>query len=243
MLLYRDIQSHLRQVGDIERISSRIALKSARPRDLLVLRNTLAVLPALQQALSGGDNPQLAQLCEQIGEHPEMLKLLQSAIIDNPPVLIRDGGVIAPGYHHELDELRNLSQNADQFLIDMENREKAATGISTLKVNYNRVHGYYIEISNLHAEKVPAHYTRKQTLKGAERYITEELKSFEDKVLSAKEKSLSFEKALYEELLNIIGALVDSIAAMRRRAGRTGCAGQFCRTRRNFEFIATDAGR
>ncbi|MDO9422989.1 MAG: DNA mismatch repair protein MutS [Methylobacter sp.] len=205
VLLYREIQNHLRQVGDIERISSRIALKSARPRDLLVLRNTLAVLPALQQALSGGDNPQLAALCGQIGEQPEMLKLLQSAIIDNPPVLIRDGGVIAPGYHQELDELRNLSQNADQFLLDMENREKAATGISTLKVKYNRVHGYYIEISNLHAEKVPAHYTRKQTLKGAERYITEELKSFEDKVLSAKEKSLSFEKALYEDLLNIIG--------------------------------------
>lgn len=204
VLLYRDIQIQLRQVGDIERISSRIALKSARPRDLLVLRNTLAVLPALQQTLVTGDNPQLTALCKQIGEQPEMLALLQNAIIDNPPVLIRDGGVIAPGYHHELDELRNLSQNADQFLLDMENREKIATGISTLKVNYNRVHGYYIEISNLHAEKVPAHYTRKQTLKGAERYITEELKKFEDKVLSAKEKSLSFEKSLYEELLLLL---------------------------------------
>ena len=176
VLAYRDIQSHLRQVGDIERISSRIALKSARPRDLLVLRNTLAVLPALQQALVGTDNSHLSRLCEEIGEQPDMLALLQSALIDNPPVLIRDGGVIAPGYHPELDELRNLSQNADQFLIDMENREKAATGINTLKVNYNRVHGYYIEISNLHAEKVPVHYVRKQTLKGAERYITEELK-------------------------------------------------------------------
>jgi DNA mismatch repair protein MutS len=205
VLLYRDIQSHLRQVGDIERISSRIALKSARPRDLLVLRNTLAVLPALQNSLSGSDNPHLMQLADQIGEHPELLTLLQSAIIDNPPVLIRDGGVIAPGYNAELDELRNLSQNADQFLIDMEAREKAATGINTLKVNYNRVHGYYIEISNLHADKVPTHYIRKQTLKGAERYITEELKAFEDKVLSAKEKSLSFEKSLYDELLNIIG--------------------------------------
>ncbi len=206
VLHYHDIQAQLRQVGDIERISSRIALKSARPRDLLVLRNTLAVLPALQQTLATGDNPQLAALCEQINEHPELVNLLQSALIDNPPVLIRDGGVIASGYHPELDDLRNLSQNADQFLLDMEIREKTATGISTLKVNYNRVHGYYIEISNLHAEKVPAHYTRKQTLKGAERYITEELKAFEDKVLSAKEKSLSFEKALYEELLNIIGA-------------------------------------
>lgn len=204
--LHRDVQNHLRQVGDIERISSRIALKSARPRDLLVLRNTLAALPDLQQTLASCDNPQLAHAAQQIGEQPAILTLLQQALVDNPPVLIRDGGVIAPGYNQELDDLRNLSQNADQFLIDMENREKAATGITHLKVNYNRVHGYYIEISRLHAEKVPAHYTRKQTLKGVERYITEELKSFEDKVLSAKEKSLSFEKALYEELLNIIAA-------------------------------------
>jgi len=202
--LYRQIQTHLRQVGDIERISSRIALRSARPRDLLVLRNTLAILPALQQELAHSDIPQLALLSAKIGEQPAILDLLEKAIVDNPPVLIRDGGVIAPGYNQELDELRNLSQNADQFLIDMENREKAATGITNLKVNYNRVHGYYIEISRLHAEKVPEHYTRKQTLKGAERYITEELKSFEDKVLSAREKSLSYEKSLYEELLSII---------------------------------------
>jgi DNA mismatch repair protein MutS len=199
--LYQDIQIHLRQVGDIERISSRIALKSARPRDLLVLRNTLAVLPALQQTLSTCKNIKILQLCAEIGEQPTILKLLQQAIIENPPVLIRDGGVIARGYNQELDELRDLSQNADQFLIDMENREKIATGINSLKVNYNRVHGYYIEISHLNADKVPIHYTRKQTLKGAERYITEELKSFEDKVLSAKEKSLFYEKALYEELL------------------------------------------
>ncbi len=199
---YKAIHALLRQVGDIERISSRIALRSARPRDLLVLRNSLAVLPMLQEALWVDDTEQLAMLGTQIGEQPELLNLLQCAIIENPPVLIRDGGVIASGYNQALDELRDLSQNADQFLIDMENREKAATGISTLKVNYNRVHGYYIEISHLHADKIPVHYTRKQTLKGAERYITEELKVFEDKVLSAKEKSLTFEKALYEGLLN-----------------------------------------
>ncbi len=204
--LYQTLQNQLRQVGDIERISSRIALKSARPRDLLVLRSSLAVLPELQQSLATSNNPQLTYIAQQIGEHPEILNLLQKALIDNPPVLIRDGGVIAPGYHQDLDELRNLSQNADQFLIDMENREKAATGISTLKVAYNRVHGYYIEISHIHADKIPLHYTRKQTLKGAERYITEELKSFEDKVLSAKDKALSFEKFLYEELLNIIAS-------------------------------------
>ncbi|MGZ5532873.1 MAG: DNA mismatch repair protein MutS, partial [Methylomonas sp.] len=208
--LYQSLQASLRQVGDIERISSRIALKSARPRDLLMLRQTLAVLPALQTQLADSDNPHLEVLRAQLREQPELLALLQKAIIDNPPVLIRDGGVIAPGFHPELDELRNLSQNADQFLIDMEQRERADTGIATLKVNYNRVHGYYIEISNAQADKVPAHYTRKQTLKGAERYITPELKSFEDKVLSAREKSLSFEKALYDQLLDTLSdALID----------------------------------
>jgi DNA mismatch repair protein MutS len=203
--LYQGLQDSLRHIGDIERISSRIALKSARPRDLLGLRQTLAVLPDLQTQLAGSDNPHLETLRTQLREHPELVDLLQRAIIDNPPVLIRDGGVIAPGYHAELDDLRNLSQNADQFLIDMEQRERESTGIGNLKVNYNRVHGYYIEISNAQVDKVPAHYTRKQTLKGAERYITTELKSFEDKVLSAREKSLSFEKALYDELLTTLG--------------------------------------
>ena len=209
--LYQSLQSSLRQVGDIERISSRIALKSARPRDLLVLRHTLSVLPELQRQLLDSDNPHLDLLRTNLSEQPEMLALLQRAIIDNPPVLIRDGGVIATGYHPELDELRNLSQNADQFLLDMELREREASGINTLKVNYNRVHGYYIEISNAHADKVPTHYTRKQTLKGAERYITAELKNFEDKVLSAREKSLAFEKALYDELLTTLGASLQNL--------------------------------
>jgi len=198
--LYVEIQDSLRQVGDIERISSRIALKSARPRDLIILRNTLAILPTLQNQLSDSNNQHIELLKQHISEQPELLSLLQQAIIENPPVLIRDGGVIAAGYNQELDDLRDLSQNADQFLIDMENSEKAATGISNLKVNYNRVHGFYIEVSRLQSDKVPAHYIRKQTLKSVERYITEELKAFEDKVLSAREKSLSFEKLLYEDL-------------------------------------------
>jgi len=214
--LHRDLHEHLRKVGDVERISTRIALKSARPRDLVVLRDTLAALPELQSLLAASENLQLAELSRNIGEHPEVLHLLQTAVVDNPPVLIRDGGVIAPGYHPELDELRNLSQNADQFLLDLENRERSATGIGNLKVNYNRVHGYYIEISHSHAEKVPAHYLRKQTLKGAERYITPELKAFEDKVLSAREKSLAFEKALYDELLGLIG---QSLAILQQCAG------------------------
>ncbi|MBS3963398.1 MAG: DNA mismatch repair protein MutS [Methylomonas sp.] len=203
--LYRDLQASLRQVGDIERISSRIALRSARPRDLLTLRQTLAVLPTLQRQLADSGNPHLDTLRNSLRDQPERVDLLQRALIDNPPVLIRDGGVIAPGFNAELDELRNLSQNADQFLLDMEQCERAATGIASLKVNYNRVHGYYIEISNAQADKVPPHYNRKQTLKGAERYITPELKSFEDKVLSAREKSLAFEKALYDDLLSTLG--------------------------------------
>ncbi|KAF3977211.1 MAG: DNA mismatch repair protein MutS [Methylococcales symbiont of Iophon sp. n. MRB-2018] len=206
-----EIQSILRQVGDIERISSRVALKSARPRDLVVLRNTLNILPQLQSQLVDIDNPHIENIKQKTQEQPELLALLQLAIIDNPPVLIRDGGVIASGYNQELDDLRDLSQNADQFLIDMENREKELTGITHLKVNYNRVHGYYIEVSRLHSEKVPNHYTRKQTLKNVERYITAELKSFEDKVLSAKGKSLVFEKALYDELLNLINAHLSTL--------------------------------
>ncbi|MDQ7091477.1 MAG: DNA mismatch repair protein MutS [Methylococcales bacterium] len=201
---YQVLQETLRQIGDIERISSRIALKSARPRDLVTLRQTLSVLPEIQHQLKQLENPHLNGLAQKIGEHPVLLHLLQQAIIENPPVLIRDGGVIARHYNHALDELRNLSQNADQFLIDMEVRERKATGITNLRVNYNRVHGFYIEISRLHSDKVPDHYRRKQTLKSAERYITEELKSFEDQVLSARGQSLSFEKTLYDELLDII---------------------------------------
>lgn len=205
---YTNIQEISRQTGDIERISARIALKTARPRDLLVLKNTLQALPAMQSCLGQHDNPYLIELSQQLSEHPDIVDLLQRAIIDNPPGLIRDGGVIAPGYHAELDELRNLSQNADQFLLDMEQRERETTGINNLKVKYNRVHGYYIEISRLHSENVPAHYTRKQTLKNAERFITAELKAFEDKVLSAREKSLAFEKKLYDQLLEQLGASV-----------------------------------
>ncbi len=201
---YQSLQEILRHVGDIERISSRIALKSARPRDLVTLRQTLSVLPELQQQLNLTENPHLIALAQKLGDYPPLLLLLEGAIIENPPVLIRDGGVLADNYNKTLDELRNLSQNADQFLIEMEARERKVTGIKNLKVSYNRVHGFYIEVSRLQSDKTPIHYTRKQTLKSTERYITEELKIFEDKVLSARGKALSFEKTLYDELLGII---------------------------------------
>ncbi len=199
---YAEIQTKLKHIGDIERIISRIAMKSARPRDLYTLGNSLSQLPDIQSQLNNLRSGLLSRLSHSINEHPQTVALLQSAIIDNPPVVIRDGGVIAEGYDQQLDELRSLSKNADQFLIDLETREKTRTGINTLKVSYNRVHGFYIEISRLQSDNVPDDYIRRQTLKSSERFITSELKDFEEKVLSAKEQALSREKKLYEELLN-----------------------------------------
>jgi len=199
---YSEIQSQLKHIGDIERIISRVAIKTARPRDLYTLGNSLAQLPDIQQQLNHVTSQRLAELSTSINEHPDTVSLLQSAIKENPPVVLRDGGVIAEGYDNELDELRNLSKNADQFLVDLEVRERERSGINTLKVRYNRVHGFYIEISRAQSDDVPADYIRRQTLKSAERFITPELKSFEDKVLSAKERALSREKSLYDELLD-----------------------------------------
>ena len=199
---YSLLQEVLRTIGDVERVLARVALKSARPRDLTTLRSALAVLPDLSEHLELIDSPLIDQLKSQLGEHPGVAALLEKAIIDTPPVLIRDGGVIAAGYDADLDELRNISNDANQYLIDLEERERTATGISNLKVGYNRVHGYYLEVSRGQADNVPDHYTRRQTLKGAERYITEELKGFEDKVLSSKERALAREKALYEGVLD-----------------------------------------
>jgi DNA mismatch repair protein MutS len=206
--LYESVRDCLRSIGDIERISARVALKSARPRDLLILRDTFAVLPALQQLIANSESSGISDLALKIAEQPDLLALLQRAIIDNPPVLIRDGGVIAAGYNQELDELRDLSQNANQYLIDMETREKANTGISTLKIKYNRVHGYYIEIPRSQSDEVPETFIRKQTLKNAERFITEELKQFEETVLSAREQSLACEKRLYDALLDTFAAVL-----------------------------------
>ena len=195
-----------RAVGDLERILSRIALRSTRPRDLSTLRDGLALLPRLRECLGPVDAPRLQALSSELGEHAGHAQLLASAVIAQPPVLARDGGVFAEGYDAELDELRRLSTHADQFLVELEQRERAASGISTLKVGYNRVHGYYLEVGKAHAERVPTHYTRRQTLSNAERYITEELKQFEDKVLSARERSLARERHLYEDLLDRLNA-------------------------------------
>ena len=215
---YEQARTALKPIGDMERILTRVALRSARPRDLTRLHSSLAALPPLRAALQGCQEQRLGELCQQAGDFPELCELLDRALIDNPPAVIRDGGVIAGGYDAELDELRQLSSNAGDFLLELERRERQATGISTLKVGYNRVHGYYIEISRAQSGQAPAAYVRRQTLKNAERFITPELKAFEDRALSSKSRALIREKALYEELLERLNQqlapLQDSAAAV-----------------------------
>ena len=210
-----DLRDTFRGMGDIERILTRVALRSARPRDFSTLRDTLALLPQVAQLLAPLNSPRLAALASELDRHGHTAELLARAIAPLPSLKLVDGGVIADGFDLELDELRRLSTHADQFLVELEARERENTGIATLKVGYNRVHGYYIEISKGQADKAPVHYTRRQTLTNAERYITEELKGFEDKVLSARDKSLAREKALYEQLLD---ALVVELEPLKRCA-------------------------
>ena len=198
------LRLQLKAICDIERISTRIALRSARPRDLSQLRLALGVLPALQAALARLDSPRIAELGAAIGTAPTLHALLVRALVETPPALLRDGGVFAAGYDAELDELRTISTDADRHLLDLERRERERTGIAALKVGYNRVHGYYIELGRTHAEAVPSDYVRRQTLKGAERYLTPELKTFETRVLGARERALARERTLYERLLDEI---------------------------------------
>jgi len=209
------LQEALYGIGDVERILSRVALRSARPRDLRQLEAALSCIAGLKCLLKPLESPLLQTLREATGDHGDEKDLLQKAIIDHPPMLIRDGGVIAAGFDEELDELRAIAENADQFLLDLEAREKERTGIPTLKLGYNRVHGYYIEISRSQAAKAPDDYVRRQTLKSAERFITPELKEFEDKVLSAHERALAREKYLYEGLID---ALTGSLPALQASA-------------------------
>ncbi len=211
---HQELQRCLRSIGDMPRILARVALKSARPRDLEQLGIILARLPDIRAQLhlaatSDNDNTayvasRLPQLYDNLGEFAELSDLLRRAIIANPPAVLRDGGVIASGYDAELDEYRQLSEHSDQWLVDMERKERARTGINTLKVGYNRVHGFYIEMSRAQSTQVPLDYIRRQTLKNAERYITPELKSFEDKVLSSRSRGLAREKLLYDALLDRI---------------------------------------
>jgi len=213
--LYQPLREILRGAGDAERILARVALGSARPRDLTTLRSTLACLPRLQDALAQSGQVALGEPVASLRPMPVIHDLLASALVEEPPVLLRNGGVIAPGFDTELDRLRGLSENAGEFLVDYENSERERTGIPTLKVGYNRVHGYYIEITHTHAARVPPEYTRRQTLKSAERYITEELKQFEDQVLSSRERALAREQHCWEEL---VAGLQDNLAELQDTA-------------------------
>ncbi|MEF8708218.1 MAG: DNA mismatch repair protein MutS [Candidatus Accumulibacter propinquus] len=201
----RDLRQAMRGFADIERIAARIALYSARPRDLSSLRDSLQRLPELRTPLAAAAAvPLLAELCAQLATPDAALDLLNRAILPEPAALIRDGGVIANGFDPDLDELRALNDNCGAFLVELEARERARTGIANLKVEYNRVHGFYIEVSNANATRVPDDYRRRQTLKNAERYLTPELKAFEDKALSAQDRALGREKLLYDGVLTAL---------------------------------------
>ncbi|WP_336286308.1 DNA mismatch repair protein MutS [Cronobacter dublinensis] len=199
-----DIQPVLRQVGDLERILARLALRTARPRDLARMRHAFQQLPTLSTLLADIDANYVQTLRGQMGDFAELRDLLERAIIEAPPVLVRDGGVIAPGYHEELDEWRALADGATDYLDRLEIREREKLGIDTLKVGFNAVHGYFIQVSRGQSHMVPIHYVRRQTLKNAERYIIPELKEYEDKVLTSKGKALALEKQLYDELFDLL---------------------------------------
>jgi DNA mismatch repair protein MutS len=212
---FETLRDRLRPIGDVERIITRVALGSARPRDLCRLLLALQALPRLREALPDEGAASLQRVGTELGDFPGLIDLLDRALIDNPPVVIRDGGVIAEGYDAELDELRAISGNAADVLLAIEERERQRTGLASLKVGYNRVHGYYIEISRGQADKAPADYQRRQTLKNVERFITPELKDFEDKALSSKSRALAREKELYEGLL---ARLQEDMQALRTSA-------------------------
>jgi DNA mismatch repair protein MutS len=238
------LSATLAHVPDIERITTRIALLSARPRDLSCLRDGLKALPALRELVAGcfipGDSCLLRDIHEALAVPEACVDLLVRAVAEEPAAMVRDGGVFAPGFDAELDELRALSQNAGQFLVDLETRERARTGIANLRVEYNRVHGFYIEVTNGQADKVPEDYRRRQTLKNCERYITPELKAFEDKALSAQDRALAREKLLYDLLLADLAphigclqriasgiAQIDTLVALAAHAQRSNwCAPQ-----------------
>jgi DNA mismatch repair protein MutS len=210
------LRAALRGVADVDRITARIALRSARPRDLSALRESLARLPELAVALAPCRAPLLADIVGALDIAPEPLAILRAAIHDEPAAMVRDGGVIAPGYDAELDELRGIQTNCGEFLMALETRERERSGIAGLKVEFNKVHGFYIEVSRANADKVPDDYRRRQTLKNAERYITPELKAFEDKALSANERALAREKLLFDQVLEVLAAHIPALQRIAR---------------------------
>ena len=210
------LRDALRGISDVERITARIALRQVRPRELTGVRATLQALPALRQQVPAGAAVLLDLLAEALSPSAEIEHLLMAAIAAEPSVLLRDGGVIAPGFDAALDELRGVSDNCDAYLLELEARERARTGITNLRVQYNKVHGFYIEVTQSQASKLPADYQRRQTLKNAERFITPELKAFEDKALSAQDRALAQEKLLYEQVIDQLQLHLEALSALAR---------------------------
>src|SRR4051812_5719688 len=229
------VQPVLRKFSDVERITARVALRSARPRELSGLRDSLALLAELSSTLPDSA-PLLQHLRADLATPEDCSALLKKAIHAEPAARIIDGGVIAEGYSAELDELRGLEKNAGEFLINLETKERERTGIPNLRVAYNSVHGYYIEVTNAHAEKIPLDYRRRQTLKNAERYITPELKAFEDKALSARDRALALEKSLYDGLLDALQTHVSVLQKIARALGQADVLAAFACTafKRNY---------
>ena len=217
----------LRRFSDVERITARLALKSVRPRELAGLRESLKLLPEARQALPA-TTPLLKDLVRDLATPAECLELLEKSIHPEPSARVVDGGVIADGYNADLDELRRLQTDAGSFLLELEKREKARTGIPNLRVAYNQVHGYYIEVTSSHIAKVPDDYRRRQTLKNAERYITPELKTFEDKALSARDRALALEKRLYDELLEALQPHLPQQQRLARALAQADVLSTFC---------------
>ena len=212
---FAPLHQDLRGVGDVERVLARVALRSARPRDLAMLREALAALPQIHRRLAGLDSPLLAAAAADLTARPALHELLERAIVPSPSPLLRDGGVIAAGFDAALDELRSIATGTDRHLLELEERERRRTGISQLRLGYNRVHGYYIELPRSLSGRAPLDYQRRQTIKNAERYITPELKQFEDKVLGARDRSLARERELFDGLLD---ALIAELAALKQVA-------------------------
>ena len=220
------IHAALRRFADVERITARIALKSARPRDLSGLRDSVGLLPDLQKVIPA-ESELLQALRKDLASPEACIDLLRRAVAPEPSAQLRDGGVIAKGFSSELDELRDLQSGAGQFLVELEARERTRTGIPNLRVAYNHVHGYYLEVTNAQTAKIPADYRRRQTLKNAERYITPELKAFEDKALSARDRALALEKSLYEELLASLSAHLAELQRIARALAQTDVLAAF----------------
>jgi DNA mismatch repair protein MutS len=232
------VRAVLAGVADVERITARVALKSARPRDLAALRESLARLPQLIPALAAAPAELLAALAADLAVPPEPHALLSRAIAIEPAALVRDGGVIAEGFDAELDELRGVQTHCGDFLVALEERERARTGITNLKVEFNKVHGFYIEVSHANTARVPSDYRRRQTLKNAERYITPELKAFEDKALSAQERALAREKMLYEQVLDELARHIPAFQGAARALATLDALAAFAEAARRHDYVA-----